>query len=349
MIDKLTPEQEAKCPEYVKKWCDIGFDTRPTDMISAVDVIKRVYKVAGSDVPSYFIGPVDGPYEAAVVEALLNEHAKKKTEFKNASDLNDRILAELSEFLKNPQKMNLNIGNQIYGYQEYWISYYDFFRKECGLDLSIVQPLNDLAKVCGWWTPLADVAIIQHRASEIHRDDQGRLHNENGPAVKFGSGDESLSNVYAVHGVRVPKNVIDRNYNVEDIENQSNAEVRRVMIDLYGQSKYLLDSGAEVVHTDDFGTLYRKEIPNDEPLMMVKVVNSTIEPDGSQKDYWLRVDPNTYGGLKTARAAVASTWRNNDANRSLLFKSPDDYDPDIETWLNTDTISGSCGGRLFFN
>lgn len=334
MIDKLTPEQEAKCPEYVKKWCDIGFNTEPTDMIGAVDAIKRAYVVAGLPEPNFFIGPVAGPYEGAVVEALLKEHMNKGTDFKNAADLNNRILAELEDYLANPngRTFDLSISNQIYGYQEYWISYYDFFQNECGLDLSLVQPLNDLAKVCGWWTPLADIAIIQDRASEIHRDDQGRLHNENGAAVKFGrDGRESRSNVYAVHGVRVPKLVIDRNYGVKEIESENNAEVRRVMIDLYGQSKYLLDSGAEVVDSDDFGTLYRKEIPGDEPLMMVKVVNSTMEPDGSFKDYFLRVDPNAYGGLKSARAAVASTWRNNDTERSLLFKSPDDYDPDIET------------------
>ena len=65
--------------------------------------------------------------------------------------------------------------------------------------------------------------------------------------------------------------------------------------------------------------------------MMVKVVNSTIEPDGTYKDYFIRVSPNAYGGLKTARAAVASTWRNNDAERSLVFKNPEDYNPDIET------------------
>jgi hypothetical protein len=46
--------------------------------------------------------------------------------------------------------------------------------------------------------------------------------------------------------------------------------------------------------------------------MMVKVVNSTQEPDGTFKDYFIRVDPNAYGGLKTARQAIASTWRDED-------------------------------------
>ena len=100
-------------------------------------------------------------------------------------------------------------------------------------------------------------------------------------------------------------------------------EVRRVKIDQYGQSRYLQDTGAEVVAEDDFGVLYRKSLGDDEALMMVKVVNSTPEPDGTFKDYFIRVDPNAYGGLKTARAAIASTWRNED--ESLMFDDPNDY------------------------
>ena len=72
----------------------------------------------------------------------------------------------------------------------------------------------------------------------------------------------------------------------------------------YGQTRYLIDSGAREIHSDDYGTLYRKEIANDEPLVMVKVVNSTPEPDGTFKDYFLRVPPT----IKRAREAVAWTF-----------------------------------------
>jgi len=359
MITKLEQHQIDLFPTYVKKWVDIGLNTEPTDMIEAVKAIKGAYAKAGIPEPEYFIGPVNSPHEGAVAEAFLHYHVKNKTNFKSGADLNRRVLEEVEQFNKGtlPFKYHLrlrlpdahaadglpvefhrpqlgrapiSISNQIYGSQEYWLSYYDYFMKECGLDLNLVEPLIALSKVCGWWTPLSNVAIIQHRAEEIHRDNENRLHNENGPAVKF-RGENNASNVYAVHGVRVSKKVIDRDYGVAEIESENNAEVRRVMIDLYGQSKYIVDSGAQVVHTDDFGTLYRKEIPGDEPLMMVKVVNSTQEPDGTFKDYWIRVDPNAYGGLKTARAAVASTWRDQDAERSFVFKNPEDYNPDIET------------------
>jgi len=104
---------------------------------------------------------------------------------------------------------------------------------------------------------------------------------------------------------------------VADIEAETNAEVRRVKIERIGQGRYLLDSGAREVHRDDYGTLYRKEVPGDEPLVMVKVLNATPEPDGSFKDYFLRV-PST---MRTAREAVAWTFG----------KNPDNYEPGQET------------------
>jgi hypothetical protein len=107
--------------------------------------------------------------------------------------------------------------------------------------------------------------------------------------------------IYSVHGVIVNEKIIKREYTVKDIDKENNSEVRRVMIELYGQEKYMNDSGAKMIHKDGMGELYRKELSDDEPIVMVKLWNSTPEPDGSIKIYWLRVPP----GIKTAREAVA--------------------------------------------
>ncbi len=101
------------------------------------------------------------------------------------------------------------------------------------------------------------------------------------------------------------------------IETEQNVEIRRVMLGQYGQSRYLLDSGARPIHADKYGTLYRKEMVNDEPIVMVKVINSTPEPDGSQKDYFLRVPSD----MQTAHEAVAWTFN----------VTKGEYRPEVET------------------
>jgi hypothetical protein len=151
----------------------------------------------------------------------------------------------------------------------------------------------------------------------VHKDptpNTRRLHNETGPALE-----NAVEDLYFWNGVLVPEHVVMRpqEITVSEIESEENAEVRRVMIERYGQDHYLMDSKAQEIHRDDFGVLYRKEIPGDEPLVMVKVANSTPEPDGSFKDYFLRVPPN----IERARQAVAWTFG----------KEENEYAPCVET------------------
>lgn len=71
------------------------------------------------------------------------------------------------------------------------------------------------------------------------------------------------------------------------------------------------------VHRDEWGELYRADMPNEEPLVMVRVINSTPEPDGSFRKHWLRVPPT----MHRAREAVAWTFQ----------KAEQDYAPAVET------------------
>jgi hypothetical protein len=71
------------------------------------------------------------------------------------------------------------------------------------------------------------------------------------------------------------------------------------------------------LNDERFGTLYRRDIPGDEPIVILEVINSTAEPDGSWKRYWLRVPPQ----MQTAHEASAWTI-------DMLAK---DYAPTIET------------------
>jgi hypothetical protein len=181
-------------------------------------------------------------------------------------------------------------------------SMWDLFCRLGIADGSKLAPIFDMAKSCGWSVLFWDWAFISAKPEYIKLDEQNRLHCETGAAVRY---PDSFS-VFAIHGVRVPEKVVasPETITVPEIESESNAEVRRVMIDRYGPERYLTDSQAEEIHQDDFGILYRKKLPMDEDLVMVKVVNFTPEPDGSFKDYFLRVPPT----MERARQAVAWTF-----------------------------------------
>lgn len=235
-------------------------------------------------------------------------------------------------------------------------AYTSFFREVCGLEPPAGLWERGLAyeatmEAACWWYPHSDFVLVCERPAAIHRDlarpgvDRGwgshRLHNDAGPAVHWADG----WGVYAVHGVRIPfkqRHIVDapQTITAAEIEAERNAEIRRVMIDRYGPARYVADSGSIVVHelpADHAmqglrtARLLRKEVPDDEPLIYVDLLNSTPEPDGTVKRYMLRVDPNAYGGdaARNAHAAAASTWRN--ADGSLAFQRWADYAPAKES------------------
>ncbi|MQS17816.1 hypothetical protein F7Q99_37910 [Streptomyces kaniharaensis] len=171
-----------------------------------------------------------------------------------------------------------------------------------GESADAVAPLADAAREAGWWWPYEDVALISERPVELHRDEAGRLDRADGPALAYPDG-------FALHawrGMPVPAEFLADlgGVTVERIRTEENAELRRVMLEHYGYDRYLADSGAEPIHRDETGVLWRIVLPDDEPVVMVEVVNSTAEPDGTFRTYWLRVPPST----RTARAGVAWTF-----------------------------------------
>ncbi|MFF8675338.1 DUF6745 domain-containing protein [Streptomyces sp. NPDC015242] len=166
-------------------------------------------------------------------------------------------------------------------------------------------PLDGLGAVCrtaGWWWPFASVAVVCERPVALHRDEAGRLDRGDGPALAYRDG-------FALHawrGMPVPAAFLAElsTLTPDRIRAEENAELRRVMLEYYGYERYLADSGARPLHSDETGTLWRIDLNGDEPVVMVEVLNSTPEPDGTRRTYWLRVPPST----RTAREGVAWTF-----------------------------------------
>jgi hypothetical protein len=175
--------------------------------------------------------------------------------------------------------------------------------------------LIQVARNAGCWWPFRNVAVLSERPTRLCLDDDGSLHAADGPAIAYPDGWE----IWAWHGVRVPHWVIatPERLTVAHIQTQRRNDVRRVMIERYGVERYVQDAGALKVASDEFGTLWRCPLLGDEPLVMVEVVNATPEPDGSFRNYWMRVPPN----MRTPREAIAWTF-GVDAH---------DYDPTIQT------------------
>jgi hypothetical protein len=171
----------------------------------------------------------------------------------------------------------------------------------------MVERRLELARTGVAFMAFEGVAIMLDRPTAVGFDDAGRLHGEHGPALRFPDG----TVIWADHGVEVPSDLITDpdSITVERIDAQTNAEVRRVMIERFGPKRLVREGGALLVDEDEVGRLWRRPFPGSrwqspEPLVMVEVRNATPEPDGSVRTYFLRVPPT----MQSARAAVAWTF-----------------------------------------
>jgi hypothetical protein len=173
-----------------------------------------------------------------------------------------------------------------------------------------------LSDKVGWWWPFQNCVIITPPPSVLIRDDQNRLHSEVGPALSYLDG----FSIYAWHGVRVGKEIIEHpeNIKIEDVLKEDNQEIKRVMLERYGWDKFLDGLGATVEHEDAYGKLLVTDKMSDYLDGEDGIAKFVLVKDPStDRKYALRVPPST----RTAKEGVAWTFEEEEK----------DYNPIQET------------------
>lgn len=168
---------------------------------------------------------------------------------------------------------------------------------------AMISSFIDVISIGGWRSGNFNhevVYAIRHPVI-VRRNRLGTIHAVNEPAIVFADGNE----VYVVNNVVTRKHPV-RRLTRSFILGARNVEERRVLIEELGFEEFADEANGTVISVDGFGELWEFDAPPWETankMRLVKVVNSTPEPDGSYKDYFLRVPPD----VETAEYAVAWT------------------------------------------
>ncbi|MFJ9055175.1 DUF6745 domain-containing protein [Streptomyces sp. NPDC102409] len=318
---------------YVNEWRAVAAATGRADRDAAEDGVRRAYRTAGLAEPERVIW-VDSPRAAVeAVEKLsgagpsVREEVRTRPWAEERRRLYDELgpagwsalwsatgaqlwettaaLAErirtgvVSELAARPEEesdVRLVLLDAVLGQHDAaWLSAFDGRGER-------LTGLAEVARNAGWWWPYEHAVVISERPEVLHRDEAGRLDRGDGPALAYPDGFA----LYAWRGMPVPVECLESLASLTPgrIRTEENAELRRVMLEFYGYDRYLAESGAEPVHKDETGILWRIAMEGDEDVVMVEVVNSTPEPDGTHRTYWLRVPPRT----RTAKDGVAWTF-----------------------------------------
>ena len=348
MITELTPEQQARMPEYVEKWTKIGLSTEPCDFEASKKHIADAYRVAKLEPPKYwfyFSSPDASTHAIFMVDQLTafdNSYTDKTVYGEDNSKWlpifekmyeqysaqyqekdvvwNDDTKARMLSFISKAytrsdvaEQRKQHFEKMLFGnHDASWLSFYDFFYQEFDLECTHdLIPSFELAKVCGWWSPYEEAAFVQDRPCKISLNDRKVLHDLNGPAIEYPDG----SKIYCIEGFWFPEYVVmDPNkITVEEIDKESNAEKRRILLQQYGYQRYFDNAQCELLDHDEV-----RVSENDDrkmPRMLIRTKHGDtylVGTDGStNRTYFMNISSNDsidriesrFGKIKTCKKA----------------------------------------------
>ncbi|ARF76533.1 hypothetical protein B7C62_32785 [Kitasatospora albolonga] len=319
--------------QHVNSWRDVAAATGAADRAAAEEGVRHAYRTAGLAEPGQIVWAQSPRAAVGIVEKLADAGRSVREEVRTrpwaeerrrmydelgpagwsalwsatgaqlwettaalAERIRSGVVADLAPRPEDEGAVRLVLLDAVLGQHDAaWLAAFDGRGDR-------LTGLAEVARNAGWWWPYENAVVISERPQVLHRDEAGRLDHGEGPALAYGDGFA----LYAWRGMPVPAAFLEElaSLTPHRIREEENAELRRVMLEYYGYDRYLTESGARPVHRDETGILWRIALDGDEDVVMVEVVNSTPEPDGTHRTYWLRVPPAT----RTAKEGVAWTF-----------------------------------------
>jgi hypothetical protein len=258
-IDKLTPSQQAKLIHFREKWNSIALSTKSFDIsraIAGVQCFAEAWGVKGLDDEIYeTTSPADGWREGGdrwdnnqnfytLSRSLWGARVWLTRAF---SPPVIRFVIEtiaIEQGIVRPLRLlNLAPGRKFgdltryiqYGqFDASWLAVVDFFatvfdNEHCRKFNGLMQAVSS----CGFIWIRPDRVVFCDRPEIAKYDDRGRLHCEDGPALKYRDGYTH----YALHGVPVPEKYIETpadQINFADVIKEPNGAVRMAVIEKFG-------------------------------------------------------------------------------------------------------------------
>jgi hypothetical protein len=256
-----------------------------------------MYKLAGYEKPVIIY--VDSPMGCQLEIFYLKEFVKKFPELKEkigesvGESVRESVRESVWESIRVSGLEFNNFGN--YGnISDYgWVSFYDFFTQIGVLNNEKFNTFKSLLQSGIYDTiQLNGFCIVSSLPKFISRDERGRLHNNERSSIEFNDG----YSIYYWHGVNVPAQWIcfPETIDKKNIINENNAEKRRCLMEILGETKFAELLDLQELSTDFYNgrevkLLKTKEIDNiiDDYIYFIKVICPS-----TNRFYYICVPPN---------------------------------------------------------
>jgi len=176
----------------------------------------------------------------------------------------------------------------------------EFLISKCGINLDqkaqeLLRCKQQLFEECGWIFPFENICLVCDRPLHISFDSANELHAEGEPAIAFADG----YSLYFHHGVKLPEKygkVRPDLWQAEWLLSESNAELRRVLIERIGYDRICQQLQAVKLDTWQEYTLLKIDNADVEPIYLLKM---TCPSTGHI--HALRVPPDVRSALEAIR------------------------------------------------
>jgi len=267
MQKQLTFEHTAKFAEHRAEWIAAGLSTASADFDRAEQAVRKIYQ-ATCDKEPLVVLRMGSPYAAIMGGYLawamldgLRVAGDGEVWQQVGQQVEQQVWQQVGQQVRQQvelQKISKKYGLSIYDYRAAnlwagWHAYVTFFIENGFLEgttkaVEHYQLDREVAESCGlvWYS--SAVATISDRPEALHRDEQGRLHCETGPAILYRDG----WSIHAWHGTVVPAHWIDQRDSLTpgEILEIENVEQRAAGIAILGMAKFLALLPHKVIDAD---------------------------------------------------------------------------------------------------
>lgn len=237
------------------KWIEIGLAVKELDQEKAKEVLSEMYKAAGMSTPEFRF--YRSPNE------ICTEGAKLEAPDESDSERNSRVRDLISSC--------------IYGQHDGdALSRADALRNLYDLkeETEEAVPYMEAAPHLHWVLPFENVCLVSDFPEFVKLDDEGNLHADDGPAMRYRDGME----LHYLWGVEVPEwvaNTSPDDMDVSRILEIEDVDVRTVALQKCGVHRAKDALKVEVLDTDGDYELWTYEVADRRIGPALKMVNPT--------------------------------------------------------------------------
>ena len=313
LLTKLTPEQEAKIPQYIQKWVDLA--SQPIDRSKVKDILKKIY----GEEKIFIIGESLQNTIDLIKVATKGKKLEYDSQLRSQFDSQFRSQLYFQLYSQLDSQFGSQFGSQLYsqfrsqlysqlgGRYSFSVSYYlqDFagyydYAKYIGVKFNEdnLQQFNDIVLNIPICVFVGNVVFICEKPQCLWEDK--KLHSDTKPAIGWKDG----TGIYFLYGVKFEKDlwekVVSKKLTPKQVFNHKNIEQRMAIIKHYG-NEWLLKKAKLIDKSERGNELYLLEGVFSQPAYYLKYKDTS-----TNRVYVSGIDPKV-GKKKNADEAMS--WK----------------------------------------